>query len=344
MFISGPVLQKFKEKYNYTDSSLKAVDNDMKRLYKLAFPGLNYFYPTNLKDYDKVIEAIESPKITPVAAFPKSAWSRVLLYVIRFYKDSLRPKKDIVDKYEKKYKEAIDLGMQQNTLKPAKTEAIQMTTDKLSDELDRWQKLAIEKPSPSVLQKYLLVAFYYYLPALRGQDLYNTQWLDREPDSKNYIDLANKKLVIKDYKTAKSHNTRTLDLPNDLVKILQVVHDTMDSPYVLPNLSDYTKPRTSSAHTKFMNSIFGGNISTDALRHSYVSELYDLGATPEEKKQAAKDMGHTVSTQAMTYTSMADTVHKGQNVKSIYEENKQLKQKIETLVEGMQKLIESLKQ
>ena len=58
---------------------------------------------------------------------------------------------------------------------------------------------------------------------------------------------------------------------------------------------------TSPQISRMLNKIFGGkHISTDMLRHIYLSEVYKDVPPIRQMEQLASDMGHSVGT-AMTY-------------------------------------------
>jgi ribosomal protein L12E/L44/L45/RPP1/RPP2 len=66
------------------------------------------------------------------------------------------------------------------------------------------------------------------------------------------------------------------------------------------NLSDYLllskngKPIDSSQITKLLNKAFGKNVSTDLLRHSFISSKYENIPALKEILDTAEQMGHSV--------------------------------------------------
>lgn len=311
MFITTDILNKIKTNAGYKESTLKTLDNDIKRLYKLS--GLDSFNTELLNDYKKVIDTLELNKTDKtIKIIPQSARSRLLTWIIKVYEAIPEHNKKTLEAYKKKLGEYMASNKQSEVLKeaPENREDKKVTKAMLEDLLLRWVDIVAKNPSPTNLSKYFLVAVYYYLPAVRGQDLYSLAWKDRKEDASNYIDLEAGTINISDWKTKKENDkNRVIKMPPELLNIAETLHDALDSDWVLPNLKDLDNHRTSSAHTKFMLSIFDG-VSTQILRQSFVAELYDRRATPQEKRDAAEIMAHSVPVQATVYQQYSQATKK----------------------------------
>lgn len=142
---------------------------------------------------------------------------------------------------------------------------------------DDMQLLASTDPSHCNLQRYLLVGIYKYMPTLKGIDIYRMKWY-KDGVKAPYIDLNSGKIKIE--------SGAEIELPDDLVDIFRSVKDFIESDYVFANLSNYKKCRTTSGHTKFMNEIFGRNISSRRIRRDYITSLIKSG---KSIKEIAKD-------------------------------------------------------
>ena len=185
-----------------------------------------------------------------------------------------------------------------------------------------------------------------HLPPLRSQDYVNM--------TLNDIDFKEKIIRINEGKSKASK--RCLTMPQALVEDLQELHTrwcpfdqqkkkyiTWSTDYLIPNLNG--QKMTSSGFQKFLNRLFGKNISTSALRSIYVSKA--LGNVSSEKlEENAKAMGHSVSTALTQYAKHSD-VYKAEpddELETLREENKKLREKNEKLQEENKKWREEKEQ
>lgn len=146
--------------------------------------------------------------------------------------------------------------------------------------------------------QYLLLSLYTYIPPQRGQVYYSA--LIDPPSNKrntNYIDTANKEIVIKEHKTKKSFGTRTIALPQPLLKVIkewQRINPCYDYHLICNNNNE---KMSAQSYTTFLNKIFDKPISTDQLRKLYVTNIIKTRElTKDEIKDLAKSLGHSVTT------------------------------------------------
>ena len=143
----------------------------------------------------------------------------------------------------------------------------------INQKFEDMQALAIQEPSHSNMQRYLLLGIYKFTPTLKGADIYRMRW-DRDGIKPPYINL--------DTKLIKIDSGAEIELPDDLVDIFRSVKQFIESDYVFANLANYKKCRSTSGHTKFMNEIFGKNISSRKIRKDYITSLIKNGKTIKE--------------------------------------------------------------
>jgi integrase len=151
---------------------------------------------------------------------------------------------------------------------------------------------------------FLFFAFLKYLPVLRSQDYVSLVIVRNSKESKNHDNFINIKesvIVINQYKTVKSHGTRTIDIPNELLKIIVRYYNKSNTNLLFPKKSDPHESMTVSGFAHFLNGLFGRKVSTQVLRQSYVSELHDSNIKISQRKKIANVMAHSLETQDKFY-------------------------------------------
>lgn len=153
----------------------------------------------------------------------------------------------------------------------------------------------------------LLLALYTYIPPLRADwnrvRIYMTPNIPAHIKEDNYMILDEKqktgKLVLKEFKTASSHNHYEKDLPSQLVAeiLMNLEKDPRD--YIFQDRTG--TPYRPSSYTKWANRtlqrLFGKPLTISLIRHAYINTLDFNTLTVQEKELIAHDMAHTVGTQ-----------------------------------------------
>ena len=148
--------------------------------------------------------------------------------------------------------------------------------------------------------KYVALSLFTMIPPQRGQVFYNC-YIDKDISGSNIIDTDKSELKIRNEKTTKTYGTRIIPLPKELNNIIKEWKKIAGPPYLLMP-STKNEKLSSPAWTQFMNSIFKRDMSTDMLRKIYVSYMIgEKGINPDERKQLAEDMGHSLSVQQHMY-------------------------------------------
>ena len=113
--------------------------------------------------------------------------------------------------------------------------------------------------------------------------------IDREKD--NYYDSTRKAFVFNQFKTKKHHGAQMLEVPKEVVMLVNKRKKVASNGYLLENESG--EPYTQSALSKKVKQMFAGN-SQDVLRSIFLSHLYkDLPAVSFLQDTADK-MGHSI--------------------------------------------------
>lgn len=157
----------------------------------------------------------------------------------------------------------------------------------------------------SILE-YLVLSLYTMIQPRRVQD-YLMMFITAShsnpllPTDKNYIDYGGSKkpmqFIFNVYKTAKTHGQQIMDIPNDLkLVIMQYVkaYPVKKSQCYRLLVNKTGKALTSgNAITRILNKIFKKKVSVNMLRHSYLSNKYNI----DEMKSDAEAMGHSLALQ-----------------------------------------------
>jgi hypothetical protein len=146
--------------------------------------------------------------------------------------------------------------------------------------------------------QFLLVSFLSgaVMPPRRSQDYGEMKIRNYDPKVDNYF--KGNKFYFNIYKTSKTYGLQTLDVPKPL--------STLIKKWVKLNPTDYmlyssNKQKLSSPQiNRILNEAFGKNVSTNMLRHIYLSDKYKNIPKITQMENLAEQMGHSPA-QAMEY-------------------------------------------
>jgi hypothetical protein len=145
----------------------------------------------------------------------------------------------------------------------------------------------------------LLLAFYSYIPPVRAD--YNKVYLfkptDHIPKNENYI-LMDKdyKLVLQEFKTAKTYNKIEHVLPEPLRKLLDksLIEQPRTCLFVSPSTGEPQTPERFAAWANmWLTKLIGKKTNLTALRHAYVHTI-DYNQPYKQLKSITNGMGHSV--------------------------------------------------
>ena len=167
---------------------------------------------------------------------------------------------------------------------------------------------------------------YTEIPPLRSQDYINTSFNSK--NSTNYINLNKKELVIQEGKTTNKTNTRIIDIPDNVINIIKKVKKISKSIWLIPMIKNTNEHMKNDTFTKFLNKLFGKNISSSRLRNIFSSYNNDSNSSIEEIRKNANIMSHSLQTQQKVYTKYGKIIHEqDMYIKKIEDENKELRKK-----------------
>lgn len=163
------------------------------------------------------------------------------------------------------------------------------------------------------IKQYLVLNLYYLIPPLRN-DYVGCLVVESLPifvdTTKNYIILSQKKLLLNRYKTQKHYGNKEIELPDQLVDIVNEYMNTRVELYPeLANnnellLTKYLKPMNQVNLTQYLNKIFKKKVSSTILRKIYVSDKYASSHSVNQMQADAEKMGHSIKMQQSTYRKM----------------------------------------
>jgi len=152
----------------------------------------------------------------------------------------------------------------------------------------------------NVIVEYLLLAFLGGVSGLaprRSMDYALLKIRNYDTKTDNYYKAG--KCYFNAYKTSKIYGKQEIELPKQLNTIIKKWVKLNTGNYML--FSSNGNPLSSSQITKMLNKIFDGkSISTDMLRHVYLTDLYKDVPALKELEQTNREMGHSLST-SLTY-------------------------------------------
>ena len=150
------------------------------------------------------------------------------------------------------------------------------------------------------LQRFFILAFLggFYFPPRRSQDFTELKLKNFNKDEDNYYLKGS--LYFNIYKTSKSFGEQTIKLPEELDKMIKKYMKLVNNDYFFFNPKT-EKKFTSPNITQLINGIFGKKVSTNMLRHIYLSNKYKDVPALKEMEKTAQAMGHEVLTSLMMY-------------------------------------------
>ena len=201
----------------------------------------------------------------------------------------LKPYKELMMKDVSAYNK--DLATQQpteeqkeNWVKPDQIKDIFADLKTKADMLFK-KKTALTPSELQQIQNYLIVALLsgIFVPPRRSKDFCDFKIKNIQENKDNY--LQKNEMTFNSYKTMKTYGTQRLPVPTALKSILTKWIKLNPTDYLLFDVN--MNPLTPVKLNQRFNKIFGGKISVNNFRHSYLTEKY--GEHNEIDKELQKD-------------------------------------------------------
>jgi hemoglobin-like flavoprotein len=304
----------------------KKITDSSRKLYNANFVRLNDGNPVLKFDFLKDI-----PTITDKLSKYKPNTQRGYIIAITSLMGDL--KETNPKKYKKTYEEYYKLLTNYNTtlkdqtsqstnekenwITPEKKQEVIANCDKIIDEIGTKRKITEEQYNK--LFECLVLALYTKIPPRRNvdyQDMLIVRKNTTQDATNNFLDVASKKFVFNKYKTAGSYKTQTLDIPDDLMKIINLYLKHRPKVGTLPHgettedtnqflVSFVGEPYTqNNSMTRILNKIFDAKVGASMLRKLYLTNKY--GDTLDELKSDVAQMGTSVDVAKNNYIKDVD--------------------------------------
>lgn len=308
-------------KKGISESSIKTYLQSIKKINKELFNSkkicLQYF-----RDHDSVIEYLDSIpnlstrktitvaiivvlKHSEIPGLPREIYSQYHKKLANLQSDSYLDNEK-TDKEKKNWITGKEIDTVINTL----FSLISNSEGKLEPTIPKSFK-GTPRQFLDKVQQHLVVSLHKKLPlrndfalvkVISGETIIAD--LDK---SFNYINTDTSKLFLCNYKTFTAYGVKNIEVPESLIfliknfqEIKKNILEKNDNGFLLVN-STNSEPMKKNSLTKYINKIFGKNISTSLLRKVYLSEKYPVINNFREREKDSYMMCHS--------TSMAQTVY-----------------------------------
>lgn len=166
----------------------------------------------------------------------------------------------------------------------------------------------------------VVLGLYVYLRPRRNKDYIDMVVAWRAEDvggDVNVLDLSKSQFIFRNYKTASTYGTQTMDVPQELMTLISNYLRARGVMKELEPVAGKKKPATArrmsvpflvqpsgkpfnvNGITRILNRIFGSKVGSSLLRHIYLTGKY--GKILEEQKKDAEAMANSVDIQNKTY-------------------------------------------
>lgn len=177
-----------------------------------------------------------------------------------------------------------------------------ISIDKIKDIYDKLSKNKDQSKQSN--QDYLILSFYYLIPARRNRDYALMKYTNnyKEELSKEYNYYDGNKFYFNNYKTKGTYNQQIIEVPQELKSIINDYiknNDINDNDFILTNLRTGKPLISNNAITIILNRIFGDKIGSSALRRSYLTNKYS--DIERELKEDTEAMGTSTDTAKNNY-------------------------------------------
>jgi hypothetical protein len=296
----------------------KKITDSSRKLYNANFVRLNDGNPVLKFDFLKDVTAIQD-KLSKYKPNTQRGYIIAITSLMGDLKET-NPKK-----YKKTYEEYYKLlteynstlkdqtsqstNEKENWITPEKKQEVINECDKIIEVIGNKRKITEEQYNK--LFECLVLALYTKIPPRRNvdyQDMLIVRKSTTQDATNNFLDVASKKFIFNKYKTAGSYKTQTIDIPEDLMKIITLylkhrpkVEDDTNQFLVSFKGEPYTQ---NNAITRILNKIFDGKVGASMLRKLYLTNKYS--DTLDELKSDVAQMGTSVDVAKNNYIKDVD--------------------------------------
>ena len=314
---------------NLKENTVKVYVSNLRKLTTVltghAYVNPDFFMDSDLTEYisqlsDSKKRIVLSTILLALSPSEKNAVTKPI------YKDTYDKYKDILWKLNKKYmnqkssqtknSKELDNWLEWNQIKKFQK--------KLKRQMKGYNQKSTEFKKPGDLQalkRFLVISLYYLQPPRRLEfgnmkilNFKDYEKLDKQTlESNNYLVIKNTRSKFFSYGDVKSHL-------NDLPQIVQINTDLngIINMYLslsnIPNAHSFLynsrggdeNPNSLSKYlTKTFQDEFDKNISSNMLRHIFLSNLFKSNVTLKHRTEVARQMNHSIGIQESVYVKLA---------------------------------------
>jgi len=273
-----------KNRPNIKPSSIKTYISCLSNLVKKMDGKLDIDFFNNTKEILKYLEEKTSVQ-------RKTCLSA--LYILTKDEDYQKPMLTDIKKVNDEYKEQKkNVKETENWISEDDLTAIYNTYFKTANDI--FKKKDWTSHDITELQRFFILVFLggYFFPPRRSQDFTELKVKDYNKDTDNFY--CKGMLYFNIYKTSKSYGEQNIKLPDDIDKMVKKYIKKIDNQYFFFNPKTGNK-FTSPNITLLINGIFGKKVSTNMLRHVYLSNKYKDVPALLDMEETAKAMGHNLN-------------------------------------------------
>lgn len=272
---------------NLSDNSVKTYVSILNNLYKKMNPKMDYMPDFFNRNPDRVIEFLHDIK----SAKRKTILAALVIYC-QGHESAVNKYRDIMMKDGVIYKNEV---LKQNKTDTQKDNWI--TQDEVKAIFNRLERETkpIFKPglTPADMEKvqdFVISAIYSLIPPRRLMDYTEFKLRNINTTEDNY--MKGTSFYFNKFKTAK-YGLDSFKIPIRLKNIIAKYMTLHDNDYLL--FTRGKKLSTPQLNLR-LHRIFGNKVSVNALRHSFLSEMYSGMPALEQMNKIADEMGHSVET------------------------------------------------
>jgi hypothetical protein len=272
------------------------ISDSSKKLYTHNLKKLNDGNNIKNLNFLKKINVIEE-KLSKLTPNTRRTYLIAIVSVLK-NRDKLNKIKEIY--YEKMMK--LNKELHDNTDKTTKEENNWLNQDEINEKFNDLYKIVdnlgnkrkLKEGQYDKLLDCLILGLYTTMPPRRNLD-YVKMVIGENSDNKDLNYYHNGKMYFNRYKTSKTYNQQTADVPEKLTKIIKLYlkFKPKDSNWFLIN-NKGKNIDTSVSMTRRLQNIFGRKISSSMLRKIYLTDKYSDSV--KGLKEDASKMGTSVST------------------------------------------------
>lgn len=247
--------------------------------------------------------------------YPKLKTQRPTVYAVITALEAFDGEKTVVEQYRQRFKElAEEVNKEAVEVKRPNEAENWITRADIFKKMGQLEYIAQGQTGAQwfdTYQQYMVLSLYTLIPPVRNNYVdvlvYETRAVDMDKEH-NYIFMEERQLVLNNYKTRGTYGVIEIELPVELIRIVEewmrvrvsVYSELSDRRELLFNTRKIV-PMGKSNLIMYLHKIFGKNISMSMLRKIYLSEKYSSSVSGQEMRRDAAVMGHSIHTQQTIY-------------------------------------------